>query len=89
MPKRHSYTADFKLSVVQRAEDLGSNRKAAEEFGVNEKSVREWKMKKTELANMNPKKRARRGRRMRWPYLEEDLKKWVVERREKMKQSQQ
>ena len=29
MPKRKSYTAEFKLEVVKYPEDIGSNRKAA------------------------------------------------------------
>ena len=59
MPKRKSYTAEFKLEVVKYAEDIGSNRKAAIDKGVNEKSVREWKQQKNILSATNRRKRAR------------------------------
>lgn len=42
-PKRARYDATFMLRVVAKANDLGSNRKAAEHLGVHEKQVREWR----------------------------------------------
>lgn len=83
MPKRHSYTVQFKLSVIKRAEELNNNRKAAEEFNINEKSVRQWRKVKSELSNMNPNKRANRCKKIKWPCLEVDLKNWLIEKRGK------
>ncbi|XP_049760721.1 general transcription factor II-I isoform X6 [Elephas maximus indicus] len=79
--KRKSYTADFKLKVVARAEET-SNRVAASEFDVGESSIREWRKEKKELEKMNPRKRARRGPKAKWPELENDLKEWIISRRE-------
>ncbi|XP_049760720.1 general transcription factor II-I isoform X5 [Elephas maximus indicus] len=76
-----SYTADFKLKVVARAEET-SNRVAASEFDVGESSIREWRKEKKELEKMNPRKRARRGPKAKWPELENDLKEWIISRRE-------
>ena len=81
MPKRKSYTADFKLSVVKYAKE-NSNRAAGREYSVNEKSVREWRQEEAELEKLNPRKRARRGKKAKWPNLEENLAKWVFAQRE-------
>ena len=47
--KRASYDGSFKLKVVQKADEFGSNRKTAEYFGVNEKQVREWRKSSDKL----------------------------------------
>jgi len=56
-PKRASYDATFKLRMVAKANDLGSNRKAAEHFGVREKQVCEWRKSVDKLRTV--KKRAK------------------------------
>ena len=81
MPKRKSYTAEFKLSVVKHAKEHG-NRVAGREFLVDEKSVRVWRKEEGELDKMNPRKRARRGKSARWPNLEVNLAAWVLAQRE-------
>lgn len=81
MPKRKSYTADFKLQVIKYAKENG-NRAAGREFSVGETSVREWRKDETELESMNPRKRARRGGKARWPHLEANLVKWILAQRE-------
>ena len=53
--KRHKYTAQFKLRVVQFAEK-SSNSKAGHEFGVNEKLVRDWRRNVDKLQSMPRKK---------------------------------
>nr|XP_032835784.1 zinc finger protein with KRAB and SCAN domains 3-like [Petromyzon marinus] len=73
-PKRKSYTAAFKLQVCKFAEDRG-NRAAGKAFSVDEKSVREWRKNIAELKAMNPRKRARRGPKAKWPKLEDSLAK--------------
>ena len=79
--KRNSYTSDFKLRVVAAAEDT-SNRAAAREFNVGESSIREWRQMKNELLEINPRKRACRGPTAKWPQLENELKRWILSRRE-------
>ena len=53
MPKRKSYTADFKLTAIAYAEVHG-NRAAGKEFDVNESSNRGWRKEKGTLEKMNP-----------------------------------
>ena len=86
--KRNAYTSDFKLRVVAAAEDT-SNRAAAREFNVGESSIREWRQMKNELLEINPRKRACRGPTSKWPQLENELKRWILSRREKTSQFQQ
>ena len=76
MPKRKSYTADFKLDVIKFAKDHG-NRAAGREYSGSEKNVHDWRLEEEELKKMNPRKRAHRGRKARWPNLEENLANWV------------
>ena len=77
MPKRKSYTADFKLDVIKFAKEHGS-RAAGREFSCSEKNVRDWTdWRKEELNKMNPRKRACRGRKARWLNLDENLANWA------------
>ena len=79
--KRHKYTAQFKLRVVQFAEK-SSNSKAGREFGVNEKLVRDWRRNVDKLQSMPRKKCADRGKKCYWPALEDEVVKWVTEQRQ-------
>ena len=79
--KRHKYTAQFKLRVVQFAEK-SSNSKAGREFGVNEKLVRDWRRNVDKLQSMPRKKCADRGKKCYWPALEDEVAKWVTEQRQ-------
>ena len=79
--KRHKYTAQFKLRVVQFAEK-SSNSKAGREFGVNEKLVRDWRQNVDKLQSMPRKKCADRGKKCYWPALEDEVAKWVTEQRQ-------
>ena len=45
---RASYTAAFKLKLIETAEKCG-NRAAGREYSVNEKLVMDWRKKKAEL----------------------------------------
>ena len=74
--KRHKYTAQFKLRVVQFAEK-SSNSKAGREFGVNEKLVCDWRRNVDKLQSMPRKKCADRGKKCYWPALEDEVAKWV------------
>uniref|UniRef100_K7G812 HTH CENPB-type domain-containing protein n=1 Tax=Pelodiscus sinensis TaxID=13735 RepID=K7G812_PELSI len=77
---RKSYTADFKLYVVTYSKDNG-NRAAGRKYSMNEKSVWEWRKEEAELENLHPRKRAQRGKKAKWPNLEENLLKWICEHR--------
>ena len=41
--KNNSYTNVFKIKVVEKALECGSNQKAAEVYGVDESNIRRWK----------------------------------------------
>ena len=70
--RRRSYTAVFKLKVVEFAEK-NSNRIAEKEFDVNEKQ-RDWKKKKAELQYLPALCRSQRtGVKPCWPELEDKL----------------
>ena len=40
--KNNSYTNVFKIKVVEKALECGSNKKAAEVYGVDESNIRRW-----------------------------------------------
>jgi len=46
---RASYDTSFKLKVIDKAAELGSNRRAAAYFGIHEKQVRCWRSVSEEL----------------------------------------
>lgn len=81
MPRRKSYTADFKLSAIAHAEVHG-NRATGRQFNIDESVIRGWRKEKGTLEKMNPRKRARRGPKAKWPHLEADLKQWIVAQRD-------
>ena len=82
-PKRANYDADFKMKVVEKAKELGNNRKAAEHFGVNEKQVREWRKSGDKLRTV--KKTAKRlngaGRPVICKQLDGKLIAWLKDSR--------
>ena len=47
-------------------------------FNVSEKNVREWRKRKEELLETPAQKRAKRGKRPRWPEMEKKLKEWIL-----------
>jgi hypothetical protein len=55
--RRKSYTAMFKLEVVNFAKEKG-NREAARKFNVGETSVREWRKEETVIKCLHQKKHA-------------------------------
>ena len=78
---RTSYTASFKLRVVEEAEKT-SNRGAGRKFGVNEKLVRDWRKKKDELMKLpRTAKSARPGMKPHWPELKNKLHEWILDKR--------
>ena len=81
MAKRSSYTAAFKLKVVETAEKVG-NRSAGREHLVSEKLVRDWRKKKAVLSALPKRTRSQRvGVKPRWPELETKVTEWVLDKR--------
>ena len=78
--KRHSYSASFKLQVVNQAEEHG-NRAAARDFDVNESMVRKWKQQKESLSLAKWSKLSFRSRKAMWPQLEEQLEEWILQQK--------
>jgi transposase-like protein len=60
--RRKSYTAQFKLEVVEVAKRKG-NREAGRLFNVGESSVWEWRKAETVLKSLHKRKRAMQFRR--------------------------
>ena len=54
--RRQSYSFEFKLNVVHRAEEIG-NRAASREFDIGESMVREWRKKKVSMTKMPKRQR--------------------------------
>ncbi len=77
MPRRSSYTATFKLTVVDYAEKHGKW-PAARHFGIDESNMRLWCRKKDELKKMPRSKKASRFRPAQFPELEERLLEYVA-----------
>ena len=76
-----SYTAAFKLCVVETAEKSG-NRSAGREHLVKEKLVRDWRKKKADLKAMPRTGRSQRvGVKPQCPELETKAKEWVLDKR--------
>ena len=75
MAKRSSYTAAYKLYLVDLAEKAG-NRTTGREHGVSEKLIRDWRRKKSELKTLPSTARSRRvGDKPYWPELENETPK--------------
>jgi transposase-like protein len=78
--RRKSYTAMFKLEVVEFTNEKG-NCEAARKFNVGETSVREWRKEEAAIKCLYRKKHALRYRRCFWPELEKSLVEWVISER--------
>ncbi|GFU30538.1 pogo transposable element with KRAB domain [Trichonephila clavipes] len=79
--KRVSYTADFKLNAVEKANEV-ENREAARFFNVNESNIRLWRRNKTNFENCDRRKRADRRGKPHWPELEAEINKWILKERD-------
>ncbi|GFW46639.1 pogo transposable element with KRAB [Trichonephila clavipes] len=79
MKHRRSFTAEFKLKVVEKAEKDG-NREVGRYFEVDEKAVRNWR-KQTDVLKSMGRKRSNRHGKVKWPALKENLLRWVLDQR--------
>ncbi|GFX57594.1 pogo transposable element with KRAB [Trichonephila clavipes] len=67
------------IEVVEKAEKDG-NREEGRYFEVDEKAVRNWSKQKDVLKSMGRKRSNRHGK-VKWPGLEENLLRWVLNQR--------
>ena len=74
--KHLSYSAQFKLKVVQFAEE-NKNVAAECKFSVSEKLVRDWRKAKASLEKLPKMKRACHGKAAKYPDLEKTLLDWI------------
>ena len=80
-PRRCSYTAGFKLKVIQYAEE-NNNSIAAREFSINESVIRSWRKKKPEIKATPKCKKALRFKTSPFGKLEDALFLWITQLRE-------
>ena len=78
--KRLAYDAELKLKAIDYAKELG-NRPVAREFRINECMVCRWRQQEDELPLARKIKKSFRGRKARWPGLEDRLYCWISEQR--------
>jgi hypothetical protein len=78
--KRLSYTASFKLQIVQY-EEKHSKRPAGRKFDVNEQCVTECCKKKKMLENAQKSKQAIRSKQSAFPQTEDKLYAYVMDLR--------
>ena len=79
---RRSFTAGFKLKVIDDADVHGPNA-AALHFNCVERCVRRWQNEREKLETCNRTRRSFRGPRAKWEMLEVELKEWIVQKRSK------
>lgn len=77
MGKKASYTADFKLKVIAYAEQHGK-RTAARKYDVDAKCVRRWCAQKEDLKKAPKSKCAFRGKKCKYPQVENELYEYVI-----------
>ena len=80
-PRRTSYTAGYKLKVIQFAEEK-NNCAAAREFSINESVIRAWRKRKPELVAMPKSKKTLRFRKTPYEKMEDSLYSWICELRQ-------
>ncbi|GFS68423.1 hypothetical protein TNCV_3000971 [Trichonephila clavipes] len=76
--KRVSYTADFKLNAVEKANEVG-NREAARFFNVDESNIRLWRRNKT---NENCDRRKKDRSSWKIGQIEAEIHKWILKERD-------
>jgi len=79
---RQSFTFEYKLRVITRADEIG-NRAAAREFEIDESMIRYWRKKKAVMTKLPKRQRTCRTGKAKFPALERTLKEWVISQRER------
>ena len=86
--RRNSYTTKQKLEEIKFAKENNNYNEAARQLNVNESTIRKWIKNKRFLMKLNPKKRALRRGKPKWPELEKKVKEYVLEmKRQKLQVS--
>ena len=78
---RQSFTFEYKLKVIARADEIG-NRAAAREFEIDESVFRYWQKKKDVMTKLPKRQRTCRTGIAKFPALERTLKEWIISQRE-------
>ena len=78
MPRRKSYTVEFKLTALSYLDRHGSVKGTAEEFGVDSKMIRQWRANSDQLhqhqtGKQKDKRKLHPGRQVRSEQLEASL----------------
>ncbi|GFV28795.1 uncharacterized protein TNCV_3987441 [Trichonephila clavipes] len=82
MKRKHvSYTADFQLKAVDKANEVG-NGEAERFFNIDETNIRLWRKNKTNFVNCDRRKRADCRGKPSWPELEAEINKWIIKERD-------
>ncbi|GFT36487.1 hypothetical protein TNCV_2991151 [Trichonephila clavipes] len=76
-----SYTADFKLNAVEKANEVG-NREAARFFNIDESNIRLWRRNKTNFEIAIDVKGPIVVENPHWPELEAEINKWILKERD-------
>ncbi|XP_054652063.1 zinc finger MYM-type protein 4-like isoform X5 [Dunckerocampus dactyliophorus] len=74
--RRNAYNAAFKLKAIDLAIRVG-NRAASRKLSINECMVRRWRHQHEKLTQSKKTVKAFRGKKSRWPELENVLADWV------------
>ena len=78
---RQSFTFEYKLKVIARADATG-NRAAAREFEIDESMIRYWRKKKDLMTKLPKRQCTCRTGIAKFPVLERTLKEWIISQRE-------
>ena len=78
---RQSFTFEYKLKVIARADEIG-NRAAAREFEIDESMIRYWRKKKDVMTKLPKRQRTCRTGIAKFPAIERTLKEWIISQRE-------
>ena len=78
---RQSFTFEYKLKVIARADAIG-NRAAAREFEIDESMIRYWRKKKDVMTKLPKRQRTCRTGIAKFPALERTLKEWIISQRQ-------
>ena len=78
---RQSFTFEYKLKVITRADEIG-NRAAAREFEIDESMIHYWRKEKVVMTKLPKCQRTCCTGMSKFPALERTLKEWIVSQRE-------
>ena len=78
---RQSFTFEYKLKVIARADEIG-NRAAAREFEIDESMICYWRKKKVVTKKLPKRQCTCRTGIAKFHALERTLKEWIVSQRE-------